>query len=113
MNRAFVYTRTFLNNWKAIGMNESDLDRLEQMLLADPHLGAVIRGTGGARKMRFAYERTGKRGATRVIYVDYEVGERICFLTAYAKADKENLSAEERNGIKKLIELLGRSYNKK
>jgi hypothetical protein len=46
-------------------------------LLADPKVGAVMRGTGGIRKMRFAFEQQGKSGSARVIYVDFEVYEKI------------------------------------
>lgn len=62
--------------------------------------------TGGVRKMRFAFEHRGKSGSIRVIYVDFEVYEKIFLLTAYAKNKKENLSEAERNEIKQLIQVL-------
>ena len=80
MTREFVYTRTFFSNWRDVGLNDADLIRLEEMLIQNPKLGEVIPGTGSARKMRFAFQGRGKRGSARVIYVDYEVGEKICFL---------------------------------
>ena len=33
MTREFVYTRTFFNNWKEAGLNDSDFVRLEDMLI--------------------------------------------------------------------------------
>ena len=113
MTREFVYTRTFFSNWKEAGLKESDFIRLEDMLIKDPKLGEVIPGTGSARKMRFAYEGKGKRGSTRIIYVDYEIGEKICFLAAYAKSDKTNLTEQEKSILKTTIEALGRIYNSK
>ena len=65
-----------------------------------------MRGTGGVRKMRFAFEHQGKSGGVRVIYVDFEVYEKIYLITAYAKNEKENLTKEERNAIKRLIAIL-------
>lgn len=65
-----------------------------------------MRGTGGVRKMRFAFEHQGKSGGVRVIYVDFEVYEKIYLITAYAKNEKENLTKEERNEIKRLIAIL-------
>ena len=46
-------------------------------MLEDPKVGAVMRGTGGVRKMRFAFKHRGKSGSVRVIYVDFEVYEKI------------------------------------
>lgn len=45
--------------------------RLENALLEDPKAGSVIKGTGGARKFRFAFEDQGKSGSVRIIYVDF------------------------------------------
>ena len=56
--------------------------------------------------MRFAYEGRGKSGSTRVCYVDFAYCETVYLITAYAKNQKDNLSKEERNSIKKAIEFL-------
>ena len=86
-----------------MGLNDDDLKRLQEELLADPKVGAVMRGTGGVRKMRFAFEQKGKSGSVRVIYVDFEVYEKIFLITAYPKNEKENLTDSERNEIKQMI----------
>jgi hypothetical protein len=39
-----------------MGLDDNDLKRLQEEILADPKIGAVLRGTGGVRKMRFAFE---------------------------------------------------------
>ena len=75
-------------------------------MLADLKVGAVMQGTGGVRKMRFAFEHRGKRGGVRVIYIDFEVYEKIYLLTAYTKKEKENLTKEERNEIRRLVAIL-------
>lgn len=80
--------------------------RLQEELLADPKVGAVIRGTGGVRKMRFAFQHRGKSGSIRVIYVDFEVYEKIFLITAYTKDEKDNLSDSEKAEIKQLIKVL-------
>ena len=56
-----------------------------------------MRGTGGVRKMRFAFEHRGKSGSIRIIYVDFEVYEKIYLITAYPKNEKENLAVENKN----------------
>ena len=87
-------------------MSEDDLKNLEKELLDNPKVGDVLQGTGGVRKMRFSFPHRGKSGSVRVIYVDFEVYERIYLLTAYKKADQENLSKAERNDLKQLVEFL-------
>ena len=86
-----------------MGLTDSDLLRLQQELLADPSAGSVMQGTGGIRKIRFAFEHAGKSGGVRVIYVDFVVYEKLYLLTAYPKNEKENLSKSERNDLKKLV----------
>ncbi len=111
MTREFIWTTAFLSGWHRCGFDDSDLRRLEDALLADPKAGDVIQGTGGARRLRFEFEGRGKSGSSRVIYIDFEVGEKICGLAAYAKADKSNLTQGEKNAIKKMISLLESYYN--
>ena len=106
MTRTFVELPIFRSRWDDLGLDDSDLRRLQMELLEDPKVGDVMRGTGGVRKMRFAFEHKGKSGGVRVIYVDFEVYEKIYLLTAYTKNEKENLSKDERNEIKKMITVL-------
>lgn len=62
--------------------------------------------TSGVRKMRFAFQHRGKRGSVRVIYVDFEVHDKIFLITAYAKEEKDNLSEAEKKEIRQLVRLL-------
>lgn len=106
MSRIFVELPSFMARWKALGLTDNDLRRLEMQLLENPKVDAVMRETGGVRKVRFAFEDRGKSGSVRVIYIDFEVYEKIFLLTAYAKADQDNLTKRERNDLKGLVELL-------
>lgn len=112
MTREFVWTSAFLRGWERCGFAIDDLAALEQALLEDPKAGKVIQGTGGARKFRFAFEGRGKSGSARSIYVDFEVGEKICGLAAYTKADKSTLTEGEKSAIKKMIETIEPYYNR-
>lgn len=89
------------------------LQGLKKVLLENPKLGDVIPGTGSARKVRFAYEGSRKSGSVRVIYVDFEIGEKICALAAYAKSEKANLTENEKKLIKNTIEILGDYYDRR
>jgi hypothetical protein len=106
MTRTFVELPIFRSRWKDMGLDDDDLKRLQEELLADPKTGAVMIGTGGVRKMRFAFEQQGKSGSARVIYVDFEVYEKIFLITAYPKNVKDNLTDSERNEIKQMIHAL-------
>lgn len=106
MTRSFIELPLFRSKWKTLGLDDFDLRRLQIALLEDPKIGAVMQGTGGVRKMRFAFEHRGKSGSVRVIYVDFEVYEKIYLLTAYTKNEQDNLTKEERNDIRKLITVL-------
>ena len=111
MTREFIWTTAFQSGWHRCGFDDDDLKRLEDALLNDPKAGDVIQGTGGARKFRFEYEGRGKSGSSRVIYIDFAVGEKILGLAAYAKADKDSLTKGEKNTIKKLVQGLEKIYN--
>ena len=106
MTRTFVELPLFRTKWKTLGLNEDDLKRLQEAMLLDPKIGAVMRETGGVRKMRFAFEHRGKSGSIRVIYIDFEVYEKIYLLTAYPKNEKDNLTKAERNELRELVQVL-------
>lgn len=106
MKREFVEMESFRKAWASLGLSEDDLKNLEDELLNNPEIGAMIQGAGGVRKMRFAFENHGKSGSTRVIYVDFEIKEKLYLLGAYAKNMKESLTQEEKNDLKKLTSIL-------
>ena len=96
----------FDKQWKAIGFDDNDLKSLQEELTINPEKGEMMRGTGGLRKIRVAFEGRGKSGSARACYVDFAVYEKIYMISAYTKNDKDNLTKEERNEIKRLIEVL-------
>jgi hypothetical protein len=106
ISREFIILPSFDIRWKRLGLNDYDLKRLENELLHNPKSGSVMQGTGGVRKMRFAFENKGKSGSTRIIYVDFEAYEKIYLLDVYAKAEKESLTKSERNELHALVDLL-------
>lgn len=113
VTRLFVELPSFRAEWKAMGLTDDDLLRLQQELLANPAVGSTIQSTGGVKKMRFAFEHGGKSGGVRVIYIDFIIYEKLYLLTAYPKSEKDNLSKAERNELKKLVDLLEQELEKK
>ena len=112
MQRTFVQTAEFTKQWSALGFDDDDLRQLELVLLQNPKSGPVMKGTGGLRKMRFAFENRGKSGSVRVCYVDFVLAETIYLITCYSKDKKDNLTAGEKNAVKKVIEALAGELEK-
>ena len=106
MTREFVMLPEFDKKWKEIGFTDKELKTLQEELTINPNKGDLMQGTGGLRKIRVAFEGRGKSSSARVCYVDFAVYERIYLITAYTKNEKDNLTKEERNEVKKVIELL-------
>lgn len=89
-----------------MGLGDDELKALQIMLLKDPEAGAVMEGTGGIRKVRFALENKGKSGGVRVCYTDFAEYEVTYLITAFEKKERENLTMEEKNVLKKLVKSL-------
>ncbi|MBQ7365781.1 MAG: type II toxin-antitoxin system RelE/ParE family toxin [Spirochaetaceae bacterium] len=104
--RTFIEVPLFTKRWKEIGLNDADLLNLQIMLLKNPQSGPVMEGTGGIRKVRFPLENKGKSGSVRVCYTDFEEYEVTYLITAFTKNEQENLSAEEKTVLKKLVKAL-------
>lgn len=107
--REFIHGKKFDEQWKAIGLDDDDLKELQGILLENPKIGAVMRGTGRLRKMRFNYGNRGKSHCARICYVDFEFQGKIFLIMVFAKNEMENLSKAERNNIKQFIERLENS----
>ncbi len=109
MTRAFIQTAEFSRNWDRLGFDDEDLRLLELYIMKHPDKYPVMQGTGGLRKARVALENKGKSGGARVCYVDFVFAETVYLITVFGKKEKANLSKEERNNIKKVIEALKKS----
>ena len=103
----------FEKQWNAMGLNDDDLKSLQEDLTLEPKKGDVMKGTGGLRKVRFAFEGKGKSGSVRVCYIDFENYQVIFLITAYPKSEKDNLSQAERNNISKVVKLLEKQISER
>ena len=107
MIRTFVEVPSFTKRWSDLGFDDDDdLMELQKMLLKNPEAGDIMQGTGGLRKVRFAFEGRGKSGSVRVCYVDFEEYTVIYLITAYAKKEKDNLTDKEKAVLKVLVKQL-------
>lgn len=103
MTREFIYTAPFRKSWERMGLSDTDLIKLEQILLTNPQEGDVIQGTGGARKLRIQLKNSGKSGGGRVIYLDVFEKENLFLLFAYPKNVQENLTPDQKKIIQATV----------
>jgi hypothetical protein len=75
-------------------------------LLKNPRKGDVIKGTGGARKIRAGLQNKGKRGGIRVVYYFQDANDKVWFLAAYAKKDQADISPDDKKGLAYLIKTI-------
>ena len=95
---------------RAIGklLSEDARREMEATIVTSPEAAPVIRGTGGVRKLRWAGSGRGKRGGIRAIYFWHTGPEAVYMLTAYAKADRDDLSAADRKALVRLVATIER-----
>lgn len=101
----FIETPTFTKAILRL-MPDDDYRLLQNLLIADPARGDMLRGGGGIRKLRFVRPGMGKRGGVRVIYYWVSQADQVYMLLAYAKAVKEDLTAAETALLRELVKEL-------
>lgn len=92
-------------------ISESERQGIINYLAAHPQSGAIIRGTGGIRKFRWASGNKGKSGGVRVIYYYHNDRIPLFLLSLFGKSEKSNLSMAERNELAKLTAILKDTYD--
>ena len=76
---------------------------MEMAISMSPEEAPIIRGTGGIRKLRWKRFGRGKRGGIRAIYFYLADSGVIYLLTAYAKADRSDLSPADKKVLLRLV----------
>ena len=84
-------------------LSDEEYGELQQELIFNPAAGALIKHSGGLRKVRWRSATGGKRGGLRVIYYCLVSEEEIYMLLAYGKAEKDDLSAKELKILRGLV----------
>jgi hypothetical protein len=82
-------------------------------LAADPTCGVVIPGSGGIRKVRFGFGARGKSGGARIIYLFSGEALPVFVPAVFAKNEKSNLSAAERNALARMVTEMIESYRRR
>ena len=105
-----IEQESFVTAAKAAGLTAEQRHEIVTFVSKNPQAGDVIKGTGGARKLRFKHGAKGKSGGIRI--VTYYCGEDVpvFLLEVYKKGEKINLSQAERNELRAILLDTAESY---
>ncbi|MFI4939925.1 MAG: type II toxin-antitoxin system RelE/ParE family toxin [Burkholderiales bacterium] len=98
---------------KAAGLSGDECKEIVDFIAANPNAGNEIKGTGGARKVRFAGKGKGKSGGYRVITFFSGNDIPVFLLNVFAKNEKTDLSQAERNEFKSVLAALADAYRRR
>jgi hypothetical protein len=85
-------------------LSAKEYRQLQLALLIRPEQGALIRGSGGLRKLRWGVRRRGKRGGVRVIYYWRPADKLLYMLLAYAKSEQDDLTPAQLRVVRRLVQ---------
>ena len=105
MEFTFCQVSPFVARWRRMRLTDEDLQALEKLLAKRPDAGAVIGGTGGLRKLRFAppSRAGGKSGGTRVIYGFFPEYNTIYLFLIYPKNEQADLTPPQKAQCRQLV----------
>jgi hypothetical protein len=108
-----VETESYIRDARATGLTDHERLRIVDFIAANPEAGKEIRGSGGARKVRFAGKSKGKSGGYRVITFYSGEDVPVFLLNVFAKNEKADLSQAERNELKTVLAALADTYRRR
>lgn len=107
---ALIQTEDYQADVKTAGVSDDELAAIEATISANPEIGEVIVGTGGARKVRIGGKGKGKSGGYRVFFYYAAVDVPIFLLRIISKGQRANITKAERNGIRDVLSTLADDY---
>ena len=98
MDIIFIETTEFIHKFDKIA-TDAEMQDLQKELIQNPYKGDLIKGTGGARKIRMKLTGAGKRGGARAIYYYVDLQGEIWFLDIYLKTSQQDISEKEKKRL--------------
>lgn len=94
-------TKLFLRQAERI-WTDDERAAFVDFIASNPEAGDVIPDTGGIRKLRWSRPGSGKRGGVRVVYFYVDLEMPLYLLMIYAKAQRGDLSPDDKQTVKAL-----------
>lgn len=82
-------------------VDDAQYKELQSALILNPNAGAVIKHSGGLRKLRWRVDGAGKRGGIRVIYYN-AMSDTLLMLFAYKKNQMTDLTKDQIDILRQL-----------
>lgn len=95
-----VETPEYLTAARRVGMTDDERFRAITIISENPQAGDVIKGSGGARKVRIPKEGKGKRGGYRVVTYYLDDDTPVYLLTVISKGQSSNLTENQKKQVK-------------
>ena len=105
-----LVTPTFERQAVKAGLTDDEVAEIVSALAAEPLAGDLIQGTGGARKVRFARQGSGKSGGYRTIHYFGGADVPIFLLALIDKRETANLTKAERNELAIILPKIAAAY---
>ena len=105
LSAAIAYTNGYAKRVEKV-LRADERDAVELHVAENPEIHPVVVGTGGVRKARWGRQGKGKRGGVRVIYFYRSAADVVYFLDIYAKAAKEDLTPDDKQQLRELVNRL-------
>src|SRR5262249_41217372 len=106
----FVEVGSFTEDWADLRLGEDELWALEDEIACHPTRAPIVRGGGGARKIRPPNPTSGKgkSGGYRVLYAFLPAYGTILLLAAWSKSECEDLEPDDYKVIGEVISRIQR-----
>lgn len=101
----FVEAPAF-NRYRDDYLDDEGFRKLQASLAANPEAGDIVPDAGGVRKLRWRDSRRGKgrRSGLRIVYYCFLSDEEIWLLTLYDKDEMSDMTKNEKQQLKHMLE---------
>jgi hypothetical protein len=107
---AVIETPTFLSDAAAAGLSDDERAAIVGFVAKNPKAGVLIRGTGGARKVRIAGRGKGKSGGYRLVTYFAAPDVPTFLLAMINKGERSDLSKAEQNALRTELSSIADDY---
>ena len=108
---AVAETAVFMRQASALWTDDERFEFVD-FIARNPETGDLIPASGGVRKIRWGRRGSGKRGGVRIIYFYHDPAMPVYLLMIYAKARRDDLSADAQRTVQRLVARLKEAYGR-